>query len=149
MDFNDLIPEMREWNDGKGIGIEAWVGCTGNFQLAVGYSVVFWPQFVEFEGYVLRKGFSLDSLRGFESQNHGERRPVEAVMNHLHIADIQRYGCEDLTRERVVYLGGVLKEIYQVKLAWQFPSKRFEVVFQDDDSEDLLDYQITFFQTEP
>lgn len=40
------------------------------------------------------------------------------MMNHLHIADIQHYGCEDISRERLVYLGRVLLEIYRAKLAW-------------------------------
>jgi len=67
-------------------------------------------------------------------------------MNHLHIADIQYYGCEDITRERVVYLGRVLSEIYRAKLAWQFPSKRFKVYFTEDEPEDLVEYEVTFWQ---
>jgi hypothetical protein len=145
-DFNELIPEMRDWNNGAGIEIDSWIGCSGNFQLAVGYSRIFWPQFVEFENYVLREGFSVNSLRDFERLHARNRRGVEAVFNHLHIADIQSHGCEDLTRERIVYLGRVLREVYQAKLAWQFPNRRFEVVFDDSFMENLLDYQITFYQ---
>ena len=145
-DFNELIPEMRDWNDGAGIGIKAWVSSMGSFRLAIGYSTLFWPQFVEFERYVLREGFSVESLRGFELQCGADRRRVEAVMNHLHIADIQHHGCEDITRERVVYLGRVLTEIHRAKLAWQFPSKRFEVQFDDSPAEHLTDYELTFVQ---
>jgi hypothetical protein len=146
-DFNELIPEMRDWNNGRGIDIRSWIGCSGSFQLAIGYSTVFWPRFVEFEEYVLREGFSVQSLRQFEEACAGDRRRVEAVMNHLHLADIQYYGCEDLTRERVVYLGQVLHEIYEAKLAWQFPDRRFEVCSDDAHLDDVMDYEITFFQT--
>jgi hypothetical protein len=145
-DFNELIPEMREWNNGAGIDVESWIGCEGNFRLAIGYSSIFWPQFVEFERYALREGFSVESLRGFERQCAGERRRIEGAMNHLHVADIQHQGCEDITRERVVYLGHVVSEIYQAKLAWQFPSKRFEVHFDDSPAEHLTDYELTFVQ---
>jgi hypothetical protein len=147
-DYNELIPEMRDWNNGAGIDVESWIGCVGGFKLAVGYSAIFWPEFVEFERYILRKSFSLDSLRGFERQCNGDRRRIEAVMNHLHIADIHRYGCEDISPERVVYLGRVLKEIYQAKLACQFPPKHFEVHFDDAPSEQLTDYELTFMQVE-
>jgi hypothetical protein len=147
-DFNELIPEMREWNNGDGIDVEAWIGCSGNFRLAVGYSVIFWPRFVEFEGYVLRQGFSVDVLRNCESKCSGDRKAIEAVLNHLHIADIQHYGCEDISRERILYLGRLLREIYEAKLAWQFPKRRFEVCFYEPDTEDLFDYEITFFQAE-
>ncbi len=76
---------MRDWNNGAGINVESWIGCEGSFRLAVGYSTIFWPPFVEFERYVLRDGFSVESLRGFEHQCGGDRRQIEAVMNHLHI----------------------------------------------------------------
>jgi hypothetical protein len=55
-------------------------------------------------------------------------------------------GCEDINRDRLLYLGQILREIYQVKLAWQFPNKRFEVMFDDSFQDDLVNYQITFYQ---
>ena len=146
IDFNELIPEMREWNNGKGIDIRTWVECEGNFKLAIGYSTLFWPRFIEFEGFVLREGFCVESLRGFEQQHKGERRSIEAVMNHLHLDGIQYMGCGDISRERLIYLGRVLREIHQAKLVWQFPTKRFEVAFDDSFLENLVDYQITFYQ---
>ena len=64
------------------------------------------------------------------------------------MADIHHPGCEDITRERVVYLGQVLSEIYRAKLAWQFPAKRFEVHFYDSPAEQITDYELTFVQVE-
>lgn len=90
--------ELAAW----GIDLESWVGCEGNFRLAVGYAAIFWPQFVAFEGYILRADFSVDSLRGFEAQQKGDRASVEAVMNHLHIADIQQFGCPDISKDKVL-----------------------------------------------
>jgi len=145
-DFEQLIPELPDWNNGKGIDIEAWIGCEGDFRHAIGYSVIFWPRFTAVEQYVLREPFSVESLRGFERQRQGDIRSVEAVMNHLHIADIQYYGCKDITRDRIVYVGRVLREIYEAKLAWQFPDRRFSVIFDDSEQANLIDYEITFFQ---
>ena len=53
----DMLPELAEWNNGKGIDLESWVGCSGNFRLAIGYAAIFWPRFVLFEDYILREGF--------------------------------------------------------------------------------------------
>src|SRR5208282_5788612 len=106
---SDMVAELSAWNNGRGIDLRSWVGCSGNFRLAVGYSTIFWPRFILFENYILREDFSVDSLREFENQRRGDRRSVEAVMNHLHIADIQYYGCEDITEERILYLGRILK----------------------------------------
>ena len=139
--------ELAAWNNGQGIDLESWVGCLGNFSLAVGYLSIFCPEFVEFEGYILRKGFSEDSLRGFESSCGGDRKSIEAVMNHLHIADIQHYGCEDLSKDKVILLGSKLKEIYEARLQWQFPDKPCTVSFYEPDhAEELAAYEITFWQ---
>jgi hypothetical protein len=139
--------ELAEWNNGKGIDLESWVGCQGNFRLAVGYAAVFWPEFVEFDGYVLPVDFSEPSLRGFEIQQKGNRREVEAIMNHIHIADLQYVGCPDLTEDKAMVLGKILKEIYEAKLAWLFPRRPCRVEFLVPyDRADLMQYQVTFWQ---
>ena len=67
-------------------------------------------------------------------------------MNHLHIADIQ-YGRNDASKDKILLLGNVLKEIYQAKLHWQFPARPCIVEFNiPDDPEDLTAYQISFWQ---
>jgi hypothetical protein len=138
---------LAEWNNGKGIELESWIACVGNFGLAVGYSTIFCPDFVEFEGYVLRKGFSEDSLRGFERSCNGNKKAIEATINHLHIHDIQHHGCEDFSMDKAVLLGAKLREIYEARLLWQFPEKPCIVSFFEPENKDDLDqYQITFWQ---
>ena len=151
-----LIPELSGWNDGAGIDAEAWIGCIGNFELATGYSLIFWPSFVRFEGYVFREGFGEgglgeEGLRGFERQLNPDdlsmetiRVSVEAVMNHLHIADI--HSNVQPSESQLRYLGRVLKDIHEVKLTRDFPDLRFVVSFNDEPNLDLVDYQLTFWQ---
>ena len=139
--------DLAAWNNGQGIDLESWIGCVGNFSLAVGYLTVFCPEFVEFDGYILRKGFTEESLHGFEESCAGNKKAVEAVLNHLHIADIQHYGCEDFSKDKAILLGRKLKEIYEARLQWQFPNKPCVVSFYEpDNDEDLVEYQITFWQ---
>ncbi len=139
--------ELGAWNNGAGIDLESWVGCVGGFALAVGYVSIFWPEFVEFEGYILRKGFSEKSLRGFESQQGCTRGATEWVMNHLHIASTHHSGRGDMTRDKVALLGAVLKEIYEAKLQRVFPDRPCVVEFYvPEDKDDLMQYQISFWQ---
>ena len=139
--------QLGAWNNGKGIELESWVACEGSFSLAVGYATIFWPCFVEYKGYILREGFSKNALEGFEAQTQGNRQAVEAVMNHLHIADIQHFGCEDLTRDKIIYLGNVLKAIYEAKLEHHFSDSPCTVMFDlPDDEDDLQAYEISFWQ---
>lgn len=145
-DFNDLIPELPTWNGGEGIDVESWIGCEGDFQHAIGYSVIFWPEFTLHEDMIFGKNFSHEALAGFLKQADGNKTSVEKVMNHLHIVDIHHGGCPDASRERIVYLGNVLKEIYSCKLKCQFPDLRIVVCFDDTPKENLMDYQLTFYQ---
>jgi hypothetical protein len=120
------IPEsMKEdlgrWNNGAGIDLESWIGCMGNFALAAAYTTLFWSEFVEHDGYILRAGFSEESLRGFEAQAGSNRKSVKWVINHLHISNIHCHDEAELSRDKVILLGKVLKEIYEAKLARQFP----------------------------
>ena len=140
--------DLAAWNNGAGIELEAWVGCVGSFQLAIGYSTVFWPRLVLHEGYILREGFSESALRGFEKQHRGDPRAVEAVMNHLHLADIQHFGCIDASHDKLLYLGKILAEMYSAKLAWQFPERPCVVHLHSPDNEDgeLRSREITFWQ---
>ena len=144
-DFSTLIPELPKWNNGAGIDAEAWIGCIGNYELAAGYSLIFWPSFVRFDGYVLREGFAQDALRGFEQGSNCDRASVEAIMNHIHIADIH---CNVQPIEaQLRYLGRVLKDIHEVKLQRDFPDLRFTVSFNDQPGFDLIDYELSFWQS--
>jgi len=139
--------ELAWWNNGTGTDLESWIGCEGRFALAVGYSSIFWPEFVEFDGYVLRKGFAESALRGFEKQEGSTRKGVEWVMNHIHIADIQCFGCADISEDKLIYLGHVLHEIYEAKLKLQFPDRPCIVQFyMPPKADELYEYQITFWQ---
>ncbi len=141
--------ELAAWNNGKGIDLMSWVACEGNFSLAIGYASIFWPGFVKFERYILREGFSEASLRGFENQEGSTRKSTEGVMNHLHIVDLQFHGCEDISKDKIKILGQALKEIYEAKLKIQFPESPCIVEFYEpEDEEDLLEYQLSFWQAD-
>ncbi len=144
-DFNQLIEELPRWNNGAGIDARSWVGSTGSFELAVGYSLIFWPRFVRADDYVLRDGFSEESLRGFAANPGCTRQSVEWVMNHIHIADLQHYDASK-TEPQLRYLGRLLKEIHEVKLRADFPELAFEVEFNDEPGLELIDYQMSFWQ---
>jgi hypothetical protein len=43
--FRELIPELKTWNDGKGVDIETWIGCEGDHKHLIGYARILWPNF--------------------------------------------------------------------------------------------------------
>jgi hypothetical protein len=146
IDFAKLIPELPKWNNGRGISVEAWVGCTGNFELAIGYSRLFWPDFVEHDGCIFFGDVSVESYRSFMERCKGDRQRVEAVMNHRHVFDYFAHANGSATREQIVYLGGVIRSIWQTKLVRDFPNRAFAVSFPKGPFEDLVEYEVTFWQ---
>lgn len=145
--LEDLIPGLQDWNNGDGVDVETYIGCLGNANLALGYTTIFWPGFVVFEDYVLREGFSVGSLRAWEKQCPPDRKSIEAMMNHIHLADLHHAGDEALTADKATYLGHVLKEIYEAKLALLSPNRPCEVsLCIPEDLEHLWEYELTFWQ---
>lgn len=142
--IGDLVPETRDWNAGSGINVADWIGCVGSVEHAIGYGELFWPDFIELDGCVFFAGVNEESYRGFMTQTGGDRRAVQAVLNHRHVLDL--FAGADPTREQVVYLGRLLREIWSAKLAHDFPDRRFVVSFPEEGCEGLLDYEVTFFQ---
>jgi hypothetical protein len=139
-----LIAELPLWNDGKGIDAESWIGCIGNPELAMGYSLIFWPEFARYKNYVVRAGCDNPKyIDEWERRCDGDRAAIEKVVNHIHIADL--HACQ-ITEAQARYLGRLLKEIHEVKLRADFPELAFEVYFDDEPSNAVEDYQLTFWQ---
>jgi hypothetical protein len=68
-------------------------------------------------------------------------------MNHIHLDGIQHYGCKDISKDKLLLLGNVLKEIHQAKLHWQFPDRPCVVELHiPPDHEDFSKYQFSFWQ---
>ena len=68
-------------------------------------------------------------------------------MNHLHIADIHCNDRENASEDKLVFLGNILREIYEVKLGSQFPDRPCVVDFSEpEDSTSLVEYQLSFWQ---
>jgi hypothetical protein len=148
--FVTLIPEMAAWNGGTGIDIDGWLSCSGSLELAIAFSTLFWPRFVEHDGCVLFEGFSAGSFDGFMRQAKSNRAGVESVMNHRHLMDLFSHAAGAVVTEpsceQLEYLGSVLRDAWETKLSRDFPNRQFTVSFDRGTPEDLLEYIVTFWQ---
>jgi len=143
-----LVPELKNWNNGKGIDIDGWISCEGDHKHLIGYARILWPNFIEHDDCIfLGDQIDQESYRAFLAQSTGDKSAVEAVMNHQHIIDLfSRSHHESPDREVILYLGRLIREIWQAKLSRDFPNRKITVTFPDDEVRDLLEYQVTFFQ---
>ena len=148
MEANDSLPEISDEliTDlaNYGLDAEGWIFNFGNFDLAVGYTLIFWPKFVIIDNYVLRHGASRKSLLDFLEATNGNSIATQAVMNHIHISDLH---FKTINKAQAGYLGRTLREIYQAKLRADFPDRTFVVSFTDEPGPGL-DYELTFWQVD-
>ena len=148
-EYDTLIPEMREWNSGEGVDAHAWISAMGNYELTIAFTTLFWPEFTIYDDCVFLYPFTKQHLKNYKSfmkQTNGGKTSVGSVMNHQHILHLFPNVEKEPTREQVLFIGRILKEIWQNKLDRDFPERKIVVSFPEDYSDDLLDYEITFFQ---
>ncbi|HEY2159468.1 MAG TPA: hypothetical protein VGH33_27830 [Isosphaeraceae bacterium] len=143
-----LIPTKLP--SGPDVSVWSWRYQTGDCGQAIAYGELFWPDFLVHEDCVFcAEGFTESTYQGFMTQTAGNRRAVEAVMNHIHIHDLFMSAWSDATDEQLLYLGRLLREIWSVKLRHDFPDRRFVVLFDEDPTENGEGYEITFYQADP
>ena len=150
-DYNEIITDLDAWESHNGfhIGADGWLQGSGSFNLAVAFTSLFWPEFTVHEDSVFHGPFSELDERNFDSfskKSGDDPTPTEVAMNHRHIVDL--FPNEDgmPTRDQVLFLGRILKEMWTAKLKLDFPDRRFVVSFPEDYTEDLVDYEITFWE---
>jgi hypothetical protein len=142
----ELIPELREWNEGGGISLADWANAVGRYDYAVAYASIFWPDFFLRDDCVFRLDPKGENYAAWMSELEGDRSKVEAMINHLHILDMFTSEGFEPTPQVVVQISRVLQDMWSCKLQRDFPERRFKVEIQDGKADDLLSYEITFFQ---
>ncbi|MHA3914239.1 hypothetical protein [Halovulum sp. GXIMD14793] len=143
-----MAKELGAWNDGAGIPLETWAQNEGNYKLTVGYAALLWPKFEAVGKYILVEGTSKESIENFEDQADSMPKGVEWVLNHFHLADLHYHDEDNLSADKLLFIGTIIKEMWEAKLRTQFPGRPCTVKFYvPDDPEDLGEYQISFWQT--
>jgi hypothetical protein len=141
-----LIPELALWNNEAGISAEDWIACVAEYHLAMGYAILFWPDFFLYDDCIFIGQPGIGNYEHWMTHCRGSKTEVEAMMNHSHIVDMFLNSDFKPTKEVVRHIGRLLQDMWSCKLKRDFPDRQVRVEFHDDDSDDLLSYEITFFQ---
>jgi hypothetical protein len=144
MDFRVLIPELSDWNDGKGIDIDSWIMTVGNIKYAIGCIHLLWKDFIEYDSCIFRKdAFDVQIYRKCLAATKGDKTAVEKLMNHLHLRDL--FQMPDDTDQQIIYLAGKMKELWECKLAKDFSDLPAVVELYDCEENEYMDCQITVY----
>ena len=123
----DLIPELARWNNGNGIAPDAWIYIEGRADYALAFSTLMWPEFVEFEDYVLRGPLSVERLRGWERDGDLSRQQIETAMNAYLLDEVFPQDATDdaLKEAQCDRFAAIMADMLGAKLARDFPQRRF------------------------
>lgn len=145
MNYFELIPELKKWDNDPNKAFHKWLCCIGNLEHAIGYSQLFWPNFIEYQNCVfLEQNFTKDAFNEWNTTLKNNLTNVESTLNHIHLSEA--FGNPDMSsNERQLYfLGNLLFEMWKCKLRLNFPKKTFIIDFTKGSKDNLLNFQITF-----
>jgi hypothetical protein len=110
------------------------VGQVGGATLAAAFATLFWPTFVESRGCVLlAERYDEDAFEAWRQSLNGDRRGIEAVVNHVHIWDIFDPDAEGMPGDVLEALVEVLVGGWEAALKDAFPGRHFRVEVVLDD----------------
>jgi hypothetical protein len=142
--WNDMIPELSTFLEGKPIDPELWLTNIGRYDHAVGYGSLFWPSFVEHDGCIFLGGRVPETYPKWRAKFGHDIEAIESMLNHRHILDL--FPCAPRPKQALVaHFGGILKEMWSAKLTRDFPTRQFEIEFADTFDLTVDNPSITFF----
>ena len=150
-EVSHLLPELKKWNNGMGVSISGWLNAIASSDAALAYLSVFWPDFVEIDGHVLRSGITRVHLHNWTHSGKCDRKSLECVLNHIHMVDVFTANSreeDEIKTARCKVIGKIMKDMYEAKLKADFPDRSFSVFLDGiEDSLDALEITLTFCQT--
>ncbi|CAN1530535.1 hypothetical protein MCEREM21A_01392 [Sphingomonadaceae bacterium] len=143
MEIADLIPELAQWNHGTGISADEWIFIEGRADHSLAFSSIVWPDFVEFDGYVLREPLNVERLREWHQSGDLNRQQIETAMNAYLLDGIFPNDKTDATLKNAQSerLATVMADMLSAKLVRDFPERRFSVFVLNGD-----DFGVSFHQ---
>lgn len=148
IDYSKLIPELSQWNDGRGIDIGSWISTIGNYEHAIAYGHLFWPEFVEHDDCIFRlDAFNPENYQAWLKSTLSDKTATEKVMNHIDIGALFPNSTTE-TKQQEIYLASLLKETWECKLQRDFPdlSPVVELFDCESNGEEWPDCTLTFFR---
>lgn len=140
---DQLVPELAQWNWGKGISLTDWIYIVGRADHALGFQALLWPRLVEFEGYVFRETVDVDRLRGWEASG-ATRSQIETAMNALFLDSAFPNDETDgpLKEQQIESMATIMCDILRAKLRAEFPTRAFSIFLMEGD-----DFGVSFCQS--
>lgn len=144
MNNADLIPELAQWNAGAGVSPDEWILIEGRADHSLALCAMIWPEFVEFEGYVLRRPLNVEQLRDWQKTGEMNRQQIETAMNAYLLEGMFPQDQTDLPLKNAQFkrLASVMADMLSAKLVRDFPEHRFSVFLMNGEDVGVSFHQL-------
>lgn len=136
-----LLRSQADWD----YSLINYIESRGSVELAVAFSKLFWPDFLERDGCIIRAdGFVEANFAAWQQRLNGDCAAIERVMNLLHVGDLVPSDTSDLDPAVRRVLGQTLVEMWAARVGSLFPDRQFVVQLEangDEDEPTVLLYQ--------
>lgn len=135
------LRSKAEWN----YTLQNYIETRGSLELAIAFVNLFWPEFVEYQGCIIRRD-ALDpqTFEKWWQKCNGDRVAVEKMMNFLHVRDIAPNDDSAVDTTLVRFLGERMAEMWQQRAQRQFPKLHFRAWYEE--TEDTSDGSVFLCQ---
>ena len=132
-----MLTSYEPWMKEKSLGFWSFLDARADIELAVAFSKLFWPDFVEADGCIfLAERYDPQLVEQWQQQLRGDRAGIEKVVNHVHLYDLFNNSpgsTPDLLFYQ--YLGQVLLTCWSAALERAFPGRQFEFTYLTEPDE--------------
>ncbi len=140
-EYLKLIPAFQSWSEqvppSQKLDWKSYQSYIVRIDQSICILDLFWPEFVEKDGFILRKSSIPNDWKKFKLEaekadwSHSD---IEYIINHLNVAD---FFLNDPDRDKIdsivyTFLGHMIADMWKCKLQMTFPDISFEVAVSDN-----------------
>lgn len=114
----DKLTNFQKWKqvNSKDFSLLDYLVGVSNMEVAIAFTKLFWPDFIEHEmGVFLASTFNSKTYGQWKDKLGNDIGAIERVINHKHIDDLLP-GAENVGYENLLYLAQVLTQIWESRL---------------------------------
>lgn len=143
----EQLLNFQQWKQANGndFSIFDYLFGVANVEVAIAFSKLFWPDFVEYKGGIFwTEAFNIEIYQQWKEKLGNDINAIERMMNHHHIDDLLP-GAEKVGIDNLYYLGNTIAQMWSSRLKLVYPDRTFQV----DCDRDEYTVVITFHQIPP
>jgi hypothetical protein len=108
--------------------LQNYIESRGSFELAVAFGNLFWPDFLEHKGCILRADvFDEENFERWWREKNGDTKAIECALNLVHVEELVPSDTTQLDEGVYKYLCQTLAETWLARVTSLYPDRQFVV----------------------